>query len=233
MDLLKDKSTKTVFISRNLTKGSYFQKAMNYYGHEVHAKSLINFDWIDFDKEVEGNWLFFSSKNGVKFFFEQNPMLPERFRVAALGEGTAKALRERGFNSSFVGQGSDTAAIAEDFANRVIGIGGGSKVVFLTAEKSLRSIQKVLERDFKEIEIQDLVVYSNRAKSRFKIPTCDILVFTSPMNVQTYCKKYTIETHQTVVSIGKTTGKALEDLGYNNYRLASNPDEISLADSCW
>ncbi len=234
MKALKDKNAKKVFISRDLTKESYFYKAMTNYGYEVHDKSLISFDWLDFDTDVDGDWLFFSSRNGVRFFFEQNPMLPERFRVAALGEGTAKELRERGFESSFIGEGGDTAHIAEEFAKRVIEVDVGSKVVFPMAKKSLRGVQKVLERKFKnDIEICDLVVYSNRVKSNFKIPTCDILVFTSPKNAQTYCKKYTIEAHQVIVAIGKTTGKALEELGYKHYRLASNPDEVSLADSCW
>lgn len=227
---LKDKSLKKVFISRDLEEDSYFAKAMSNNGYEVHGKSLISFNGLDFDTDVVGDWLFFSSRNGVRFFFQENPMLPDSFRVAALGEGTAQELRERGFESSFIGEGSDSAAIAEEFAKRA----KGSKVVFPIAKKSLRGVQKVLERKFKDdIEVQDLIVYSNRVKSNFKIPACDILVFTSPLNVKTYCKKYPIEGHQIVVSIGKTTGKALEELGYKNYRLASNPSEIGLADCCW
>ncbi|MGB0931451.1 MAG: hydroxymethylbilane synthase [Chitinophagales bacterium] len=234
MEGLRDKTPKSVFISRDLEEDSYFAKAMSSNGYEVHAKSLISFNWLDFDTDVEGDWLFFSSRNGVRFFFEQNPMLPERFRVAALGEGTASELRERGFESSFIGEGSDTAAIAEEFGEWVMERNKGSRVVFPIAKKSLRGIQKVLEKNFKgKIEVQDLVVYSNRVKSNFKIPSCNILVFTSPLNVKTYCKKYAIEAHQTVVSIGKTTGKALEEVGCKNYRLASNPSEIALADCCW
>ncbi|MEZ4888304.1 MAG: hydroxymethylbilane synthase [Chitinophagales bacterium] len=226
---LEEKTPKKIFISRDLTKDSYFYKAMSNNGYDVNAFSLIDFNGVAFDKNIEADWLFFTSKRGVQFFFEQNPFLPERFRVAALGEGTAKALQAYNFKASFVGGENDTAAVAEDFGK----IARGKKVVFPIAEKSLRGVQKILERDFDKIKVQDLVVYSNQIKSAFDIPVCDILVFTSPMNVQTFCKKHTIETHQIIVAIGNTTGKALEKLGYTNYRLAASPNEVSLADCCW
>ena len=227
---LEDKTPKTVFISRELNEESYFHKAMTNKGYHLHAKSLIHFDWVDFDKGIEGDWLFFSSKNGVRFFFEQSPILPERFRIAVIGEGTANALQEFGYQATFVGEENDTTAIAKNFAE----IAMGQKVVFLSAKKSVRGIQKILEKNFSgNIEVEDVVVYSNRVKSHFKIPHCDILVFTSPKNAQAYCKKFTIDETQVIVSIGKTTGKALEKLGYENYRLAPYFDEVSLADCCW
>lgn len=229
MSALKDVSSKKVFISRDLKEDSYFQKAMQANDYEVYAQSLINFNAVDFEGKIEAGWLFFTSKKGVQFFLERNPNLPKNIAIAALGEGTASALLAQGLKVDFVGEGSDSGVIAENFAEKA----RGSKVAFPIATESLRNVQKVLEEKFEDIEVQDVVVYSNEMKSDFDLPNCDILVFTSPKNVRAYCSQYSIEGNQTVVAIGNTTGKALEELSYGDYRLAAIPSEVGLADCCW
>ncbi len=229
MTALKDMTPKRVFISRNLVPSSYFSKAMQSKSYKIFDQSLIRFSPVAFDSNIEGDWLFFTSKNGVKYFFEQNPTLPEKLHVAALGSGTASALEEIDYRASFIGKGNDMAAIGESFAERA----SGQKVVFPIAQNSLRSIQLYLEENAANVAVEDLVVYSNEVKTHFDLPPMDILVFTSPMNVRAYINRYSLQSHQTVVAIGHSTAKALEEMGCKEYRLAVNPDEVSLADCCW
>lgn len=229
MTALNDTTPKRVFISRNLTIDSYFSKAMKSKNYELIGQSLIRFSPMVFDSNIEGDWLFFTSKNGIQHFFEQNPTLPEGIQLAALGNGTASVLEEKGYQVNFVGKGNDIPAIGQSFAEKVV----GQKVVFPIAQNSLRSVQLYLEENAADVVVEDVVVYSNKAKMHFELPSIDILVFTSPMNVRAYAKRYSLQSHQTVVVIGSSTAKALEEIGCVNYRLAVNPDEVSLADCCW
>ncbi len=140
-----------------------------------------------------------------------------------MGKGTAAALKRQNISPDFIGTGSPKMT-AMEFLKKA----KGQKVLFVRAKNSKKSIQSLLK---KKLEVADLVAYNNIISSDFNLPVCDCLVFTSPMNVQAYFEKYTVQKHQKVIAIGKTTQKALNKLGVTDVLVAKNPSEESLAET--
>lgn len=226
VNLLKGKGkTKKVFISRDLDEHSFLKRALKNNGHTIHAQSLIEFSPLPLGGMPSTDWIFFSSKKGVEYFFEQNPPLPKNTQIAAIGNGTAKLVKKYGYQLDFVGEGTCTMETARQFG----AIAQEKSVLFPQAEQSLQTIQNTVGSHLK---VHNLPIYRNQPRKDFSIDYCDILIFTSPVNAETYVQYYPIQANQKVVAIGKTTAKALEKLGCKHYTLAPSTDEVSLADVC-
>ena len=225
---LRNTEKKSVFISRNLKEDSYFKRTLENQGHEICAKSLLQFESVAFEADLQNyDWVFFSSKKAVAFFFQQEKQLPKHLKIGAIGESTANAIKNVGYSVDFIGQENDIKKIGTNFCEQAM----NAKVLFPQAIHSLQSIQQFSKAYLEEIA--DLVVYKNIPLSEFAVPKCDILVFTSPLNAKTYCKKYQIEKTQKIIAIGTTTAKALQALNYHNVHLPFSADEVSLADICY
>ena len=223
---LKFTGSKSVFISRQLSSDSFFSRALKQRNYKVHAQSLVAFASIPYDQIPETDWVFFSSQHGVRFFFEQNPVLNDAVQFAAIGGTTAQAIRQYKKECSFEGQGADTVQIAERFGE----LANGKRVLFPMAVNGLQTVQKVLG---KNIHSENLLVYKNQMKEEFEVPQCQILVFTSPLNVRAYCRLYDLKNAEKIIAMGNTTGEELANQGYHNYILPYHPDEVSLSDVCW
>jgi len=211
-----------VFISRNLDDNSLFKSILTKEGYTVTGISLLTFFSIPFNSLPKVDWLFFYSKNGVKYFFDQkNYPFNQSTSIAAMGPSTAKAIGRYGYQVAFTGKGTPTK-IANAFRDQV----KGQKVAFLRASNSKKSIQTMLKG---EIEVLDRVVYRNIPLTNCFLPPYDVLVFTSPANAQTYFKYNNSLAKQPIFSIGETTTTTLQNLGIQKVITAPNPTEIAIA----
>jgi len=212
-----------IFISRALTDKSPFGSMLQQY--TLQGLSLIDFEPIAFESPVEVDWLFFYSKNGIKYFFEQQPKLTQLPLIGVIGSASARYLDQRyGIKADFIGTGAP-----ETTAEQFLAVAQTKNIVFVQAQNSKQSIQKLLGE---AVLSQNLIVYNNYPKRDFEIATADILVFTSPMNVTAYFSRYVLQPFQQIVSIGKTTAAALEQQGMTNYFIAASPNEKGLATTC-
>jgi hydroxymethylbilane synthase len=218
-----------VFISRELSESSYLRKALSKHQIEIEDRSLIRtFPSINnLDPFILRNldWVFFSSKNAIEYFFRLEPQLPKKVKFGVLGRGSEDALRMHGKIAHFNGEehGIDTKDIAKEFSN----IANGSNVLFPSAKGSLKTIQKALSRDTKIIE---LTVYETVSQENIAPSYAEVLIFTSPSNVDSYFAENLLEPDQQVICIGKTTGQKFDEMGVE-YTLPFSPDEIGLAES--
>ncbi len=226
VELLKQPTSKRVFITRDLDKATFFKTNLTKQGHQVFGESLIEFSPVAFNETPVTDWLFFSSRRGVQYFFEQSPTLSENIQVAAIGQGTALALKKYQQDIHFIGEHTDLQQVANEFEK----LAANQKVLFPMAQNSLQHIQKLLEG---KVQVQNLVVYGNQPKRNFNLPEVDVVVFTSPLNVKTYLNQQALSSHQTIVAIGASTAKALEEAGYTDIRLPFSFNELSLADVCY
>ncbi|OWY22898.1 hydroxymethylbilane synthase [Sphingobacteriales bacterium UPWRP_1] len=226
VSVLKNAGTKSVFLSRAATADSYFYRALSQRNYQLFAHSLIDFEAVPFELNTSFDWIFFSSKNAVHYFFAANPTLPAQVKIAALGAGTASAVKQRGLMVHFEGTNSKPQEVAALFAETA----RNQTVLFPQAEHSLQTVQQALQNRISAI---NLIVYKNTPAQQFTIPPSDILIFTSPLNVKAYCSRYEIKPTQKVIAIGDTTAAALEKHHCTHYTLPYMPDEISLADVCW
>ncbi|MFK7797370.1 MAG: uroporphyrinogen-III synthase [Aureispira sp.] len=215
---------KRIFISRNLAEDSIFKTTLEVLA-ELEAQSLIHFEAVPIVRFPECDWLFFYSKKGVDFGWAGLRTRHPFPKVAVLGQASAEYLEQQyGYHADFVGTGA-----AEATAKAFLKNAKGQRVCFVQAQNSRQSVAKQLGH---QVQAQTLVVYANTPKAVLSIPKCDILVFTSPLNAQAYYQQYAPQVHQTVVAIGQTTAKALEQLGISNFRIAPHPHEKALADTC-
>ena len=211
-----------IFITRNLASDSAFNTILTEAGFQVTGISLVKFIARPFQPIPDIDWLFFYSKNGVKFYFDQITTTNESFpKLAAMGTGTARMISERGYNVDFIGKGTPVE-IAKAFSKVV----KGQRIIFIRAENSKRSIQKALPSDTLASE---RIVYANYPIRNTAIPPHDVLVFTSPLNASTYFEYNSIAPNQQVYSLGPTTTEKLHELGIAAINTAPQPSEVSLA----
>ncbi|QNL49996.1 hydroxymethylbilane synthase [Olivibacter sp. SDN3] len=219
----------TVFITRDLSDTSYLRRALNNHQIKVESRSLIKvFSIINtlnpyILKYVR--WVFFSSKNGIENFFRLKPRLSKYVQYAVVGRGSEEMLRSYGITPSFTGEAEGIAMekVGDAFAK----VAAGSTVLFPRAKGSLKTIQSRLTPDTKVI---DLPVYETRIDEEVERSSADVLVFTSPTNVEAYFKDNLVEPGQKIISIGNSTGKKLAEIGLT-YTLPFSPDEIGLAEA--
>jgi hydroxymethylbilane synthase len=224
----KDKKRPSkVFISREIGEHSYFRKALEKNNIEIEGRSLIRtfpiVNTLDpfYLKHID--WIFFSSRNAVEYFFKLKPVLSKKIKYGVVGRGSEDALRKYGELADYVGESGDIKEVAEDFAALV----GGQTVLFPRAQDSLLSIQKSLKEDTKVV---DLPIYETVVEEGIDRTSADVLIFTSPSNVDAYFADNLLEPGQQVIAIGNSTGKKFEEMGVT-YALPYSPDEIGLSEA--
>ncbi|MBS7566237.1 hydroxymethylbilane synthase [Mucilaginibacter sp. Bleaf8] len=216
-----------VFISRDLPASSYFRRVLQKHGIEVEARSLIRtvpiMTILNPYILQDVDWVFFTSKNAVEYFFALKPQFVKKVKFGVIGSGSEDMLRRHGHFADYVGDNVDTAIVAKEFAQ----IANSSTILFPCAENAMRSIHQALSADTKII---DLPVYATMREEVASGSTADVLVFTSPSNAEAYFKDNLLDLNQKVVAIGKSTGKKLDELNIP-YKLPFSPDEVGLAEA--
>jgi hydroxymethylbilane synthase len=211
-----------VFISRDISDTSYFRKALEKHKIEIEARSLIRTVPVitKFDSYILKNidWVFFTSKNAVEYFFKLGPQFPKKGKIWGDGCGSEDMLRRNGHFADYVGESNDTADVAADFA----ALANGTVILFPGADNPMRSIQQGLSA---ETKIIDLPVYETVLEEEVEPSGADVLVFTSPSNVEAYFADNLLEPGQKVIAIGKSTGKKFDEMGVK-YTLPFSPDEV-------
>jgi hydroxymethylbilane synthase len=223
------KFPKTVFITRFLPENNYFRHALKKHAIEVDARSLIKTYPIihKFDPFIlkQTDWIFFSSKNAIEYFFQLKPELTEKTKLAVFGRSSEDTLRRMGRVPDFTGErlGIDITGIAKEFAK----LAHGTTVLFPRAKDSLQTVQNELTLETKAIE---LPIYETVLEKQIEESSADVLIFTSPSNVEAYFSKHLLQSGQKVICLGKSTGKKAAEMGAP-YVLPYSPDDLGLAEA--
>lgn len=215
-----------VFISRHLPENSSFREKLASFGSFIiQDEPLIDLKPIPFSIIEPCDWIFFSSKNAVSFFFKQIKSLsikiPTSVKWGAIGLATAKELLTYQITADFSGNGNPEE-VGISFSTLVT----GKKVLFPSAKNSRESIQKFIKNE--ALEIINLSIYDNLPKSDFDIVPSDIYVFTSPLNVIAYSKKHDLS-GKNCIAIGETTAKQLKNSGALSIMTSPFTTEESMA----
>lgn len=198
---IQNMKPKKIFITRNLKDKDYLGRALRALSFEIEGKSLIEFKQITIKELPKTEWIFFSSKHAVKYFFDQKPTIGS-VKMACVGKATSDELRSYGYRAEFIGQSTDTKLIGKQFAAKV----GNAKVLFPIARDSMQSIQWQFPKRDNAI---NLVVYATLKHSLEISPETDIVIFTSPSNVEAYFEKNKLSDNQKAVAMGEATKTAL------------------------
>lgn len=216
---LKNIKPASVFISRNLRPGDFFASVLTRNGYTVEGRTLIETKMIAVKDVPKADWIFFSSKQAVRFFLKQ-AQVPAGVKIAAVGKGTAQELREHNLRADFIGQDNDTRLTGKKFG----ALAGRSTVLFPQAKGSMRSVQQQITT----IKAINLIVYETIKNSTDGLPQADILVFTSPSNVESWLEKNTITPEQKLIAMGHATASCLADHGFKAHGKPATFDDAGL-----
>jgi len=203
-----------LFLSRDRA-GNELTKFSRERGWELSFFSCIEFSLTAADEPPEADWIFFYSPSAVRLYADN---FTSRFRFAALGEGTADAMRELGFQPQFIGKSSDTSEVMEEFAAL---IKSDEKVVQARGEKSFERLREQLPPS----QILDWPFYQTQAKQEITEVTADYYIFTSPSNAEAYLQTHQLTKGAVVIVFGDSTKKAVEQYTTAKILLTDRPGE--------
>lgn len=210
----------SVFITRNERKNDYFFYTLKNLGYQVIGQTLIEMRPINFSSFADTEWIFFSSKNAVTFFFGQKPILKNQL-FGCIAKNTADELRKHGHRATFIGSSTDTRLTAKQFAAKA----GHATVLFPQAKGSMRTVQQQFVRPQNAI---DLNVYETIHHALPENISSQILLFTSPSNVDSFLATQMITKQQKVIAMGQATAAALQRHNINVNALSDTFDDTGL-----
>ena len=210
----------SIWISRDLKKNSIFRKVIKKNNHKITDESLIKLDSKNINSLPDCNWIFLNSA----FALDSILHLKNDFnmkKIAAFGPATAKHIQKNGLNVDFIGLGTPQQ-VAEKFDSII----SSKELVFIpSSNKSLGTVQGILKDSNKRI----LETYTTILIDK-KLKHYDLLVFTSPSNVDAFLNSNKIS-DQKVISIGPSTTSALKNAGIINVFESFESSELALADT--
>ncbi len=228
VEALKAPFPKKVFISRIQGKKSYFKLQLESLGYEVEGKSLLDFKVLDIFELPKADWIFFSSRKGVEFFFQLVPRFNGMssllmYKIACMGSGTADELSNYGFTPDYVGNDEGIDIVAKEFE----AVAKNQSVLFPQATSSKQSVQNKLSD---KVHINNWVIYENTEIENLEPLTHEVLAFTSSKNVDAYFSKHKLQDYQRVLAIGTSTAATLKTYGIENVEIAWQASEMGLVD---
>ena len=207
-----------IFISKTFRDTDYLPKALSKLKFDVTAKSLIEFKQVELHYLPISEWIFFSSKHAVRYFFNQNPKIG-KVKFGCISKQTSAELRQFGHRSDFIGQSTDTKMIGKQFSSLV----GSAKVLFPIAKESMQSIQQQLTKN-----TINLVVYETIKHPIDVDAATNIVIFTSPSNVEAFFEKNKWQPNCKAIAMGEATESALYKKGIKKPTKPISFDDLGL-----
>ncbi len=172
------------------------------------------------------NWLIFTSKNGVIYFFQLlenitgSRELPHTVKTAVVGKKTAEELKKNGVEPTLVSSGNTSEALLNELKTRYIQ--KNEKVLLALGNLAGDILEKGIS-DF--CEVSRINVYKTtkpgyvdkKVLQRISNQNYDIIIFTSPSGFNNFISFIEKEKHLKnlkIASIGKTTDSAILNKGY-------------------
>ncbi len=202
MSETKPLNGKIILVTRGKEQASDFSEKIRKAGGIPIEIPLLSFTYPnraetelleEIKKASSFDWLVFTSKNGVDFFFDLFEKLPSQEQqlpqIAVVGTKTAEALLARGYKADivpneFVAEG--LVDILKPYVN------SNSRILLARGNLS----RKILVHEFESIgaKVNDLIVYNTVANENMKeelvsnLPHIDVVTFTSSSTVTYFLK---------------------------------------------
>lgn len=203
-----------VFVSRNEEDATDLIAELSIANYSYTCQALISIEFLPFQIEKEFDWVFFSSSNGARSFFQHANNA--RGKYAAIGPATAKAVP---YECDFIGEGTNTEEIARMFFH----LAGSERVLFPSAQDSLNSAASFFQKD----RIEIISTYK-KTRLSLALPEARIYLFSSPSNVFAAQEKNDLS-KLNCIAYGNATSKALQNAGVRNIHLVSSWDQKEIA----
>ena len=214
----------SIFISRKLEAGSILRKQIGTDEAVWSDQSLIEFKAVEFIPPSTA-WLFFYSRQGVKFFKSGMGSKHDwnQYKWAAFGPGTASEIfHQLGIKATYSGS-SDP----EQISRQLLSITKSEEITFVRGVNSRKSVQRTSQEWNNSPEC---IVYDNQPLKNVQLDHFDIAILTSPMNAKTFIANGGNASH--FVAIGQPTFNQIVALKEDAMVLkAEEPSEESIANT--
>lgn len=191
-----------LFISKTPEDSQWLKTFCDERKWKLDAQSLIAFSEIPFEIPAKTEVIFFSSKNGIRYFLEQAE-IPANVVTACVGKETARVLRKQNIEPAFIGENSgDPVSVGKEFLKFI----GDKHVFFPTSNASLHTIANLIPEGQKSTAS----IYETKTEVKI-IAEADLYIFSSPSNVNGFFEKNTIPEEARIIAWGFVTEKALMD----------------------
>ena len=196
---------KKILITKKIDNNNILKKIAQRLQWAIIDTPFIQTRPLNISKIPNSDWIFFNSKNAVKYFLENssiNKEILKNKKIGCIGISTAQFLDQYNIRADFIGQSTDIKKIGLEFLK----VGQQQSVLFPCSNISNKSIGKIIESHcnviyfpiYETIEIQEKLD-----------ETFDIIVFTSPSNVRSFFKKNTIHEKTKIIAMGESTKNEL------------------------
>tara|TARA_B100001287_G_scaffold140412_1_gene118181 strand:+ start:2501 stop:4099 length:1599 start_codon:yes stop_codon:yes gene_type:complete len=183
----------------------------------THHFPLIDISPLDFtvDNIEKYDYIIFTSKNGVKNFFNRVKVSSE-IKFICIGNKTNQTLNEYGYESAYISKRNYSNIMSEELKNNGL----------LNGKKSLLVQGKIAKYDFKTklkdfCEVDRVNVYETNLKNKVNKELLKLIetketytVFTSPSAFDSFIQFYKPEDTK-IISIGKTTTDYVNSKGFD------------------
>ncbi|MCC6251605.1 MAG: uroporphyrinogen-III synthase [Bacteroidia bacterium] len=209
----------SVYISKNIYNKGLLKNSLEANGFKIEGIGLNEQEMIPIKQLPETEWVFFSNKLSVDFFFKQT-QLKHQQRIGVISKSVADAVRKYNVRAEFIGQSEDTKITGRQFAAKV----GKASVLFPKAKELMGSIQKQFTvRD----KLFELNVYQT-IENTVKLKDYDVLIFTNPAAVRTFFKSNQIQSTQKAIALGGATKAELQKYGVKRAVLCNGYDDMAI-----
>jgi uroporphyrinogen-III synthase len=203
-----------IFVSRSEADAAELVAELSLSNYSSFCQSLISIEYLPFQIQKDFDWVFFSSSNGARSFFEHANNAHAKY--AAIGPATASAVP---FECDFVGEGTNTEEIARMFFHLV----GNERVLFPSAEDSLNSTANL----FNSEQVEIISTYK-KDRLAMELPAARLYLFSSPSNVKA-AQEMNDLIGMNCVAYGTATANALNAAGVRNIHLVSSWNQKEIA----
>lgn len=211
-------------------------------GADVRALSILRVkvydDNPDLDKALENisqyGCVVLTSINGAEVFFDRLRRLQidirsfAGVRFAAIGSGTASALKERGIFPELVPEKFTAAALGKLLVQE---LSKGERALILRAQRGSAELTEALDKGgvlYDEVKTYDVVSDGSKAD---KIIDTDYITFASSSGVQAFYENgYKKSARTKAVCIGEVTAEALKKYGVSEFLQSKIQNVEGIAD---
>ncbi|KHE72990.1 uroporphyrinogen-III synthase [Halobacillus sp. BBL2006] len=191
---------KKVLVTRGKSQASTFSDRIEEEGGVAVLTPLLTFQLNDTKENHhiltrlhDYSWVFLTSSNGVKFFFDlmkrKGVPVPVTLRFAIIGKKTEQMLRSFGYEADFMPTAFDAKTMGKEFFKDRYEEG---PVLYVRGNRSKDVLPQIFEE--KQVFFQSITVYDTllvkddqrKLLDMLKREELDALTFTSPSTIQAY-----------------------------------------------
>lgn len=217
---------KKILITREAAAAQQFSQQIQAYGGKPVVTPLLEIRCVPkaLNHLTDGalaqfDWIFFTSVNGVRCFFNQSPNV-KNCKIAAVGPKTAKAVQDFGYEVTFMPTTYNAEVMAKEFFYLYRDSGDVLFVRGNLASSVLLDAFTAKNKPYQCVEVYETipnVQEETHLRSVLRDETIDYLTFTSPSTINAFIQLTTgerVSKEIPVVCIGTTTEARAKEAGF-------------------